>query len=391
MEFLLNQNELAAKLEVTYGVEPSAPAGGDFFRQTSSHVGIVHNQSSQANDQEKDGASASVFTEFLGRVSSNVSIATDLIPSGNASTPTPPDVDQLFEALMGSKAANTAHGTIVSATTTALTLTAGDVAAMGLAVNHMIAVDVSALYGLEVRQVIGIVGEVVTVDRALSAAPAAARTVKGGITYRFDHTVLKSLYLWLFGSGTGYRNAVPGVGLNDLTVGISFADDVPKASLAFAGMGKGEITHAQTRPTPTFAGTPLAPVIGKVWLGATPGCLIASNLHVNNGIELRNNESCSLEPTGLRRVGNNGRYLVEHSLDFVLRDTNLSLYEAGKIHTAIDAIVQFGNTAGKMFAYRLPNWKPRSERYEQDAEVGLRLAGRAYAVAGNDEVTIAFL
>jgi Phage tail tube protein len=390
--FLLNQNELAVAQESTYGVEPAAPVGADFFRQTSSHVGIQHVQGAEANDRERNGTTSSVLTQFRGRKSANVSIETDLIPSGNASTPTAPDIDVLLKAIFGSKRTATANSTLTTgSTTTVINLTTGGVAAMGLAVGDLIGVDVSTTYGIEVREVTSITTDAVTVDRALSAAPASGRAVKGAVTYSLDSAEFISVYLWLFGSGTGYRHAVPGLGLNDFTLGISFAQDVPRASLAFTGMGMGEVDHTQTRPTPTLAGSPLAPITGFAWLGASKACLVAANLHVNNGNELRNNESCTLEASGLRRTGNNGRFLAEMSLDMYLRDTNLTTYANGRTLTAIDALVQLGDTGGSMLAWRMRNWQPRSERYEQDTEVGLRLAGRGFGSSGDDEVKLALL
>lgn len=392
--FLLNQNELAVAKEVTYGTEPGGPGpvAGDFFKHTSTHVGIVPVQGAQPNDRQRDGASASVYGQFLGRKSSTVSIETDLIPSGNASTPTAPDIDVLLEALMGSKRTATANSTTTAgSTTTVVNLTTGGVAAMGLAAGDMVGVNVSTAFGIEVRQVVSIATDAVTVDRALSAAPATGRAVYGAVTYTLDHTAFVSLYLWMFGSGTGYRHAVPGVTINDLALALSFTQDVPMASLTFSGLGKFEVDHTRTRPTPTTAGSPLAPIVGSAWLGTTKACILATNLHINNGLTLRNNESCTLEPSGLRRTDNNARWLAEMTLDAYLTDTNLSLYTAGRTMSDIDALVQLGDTVGQMMAWRMPKWQPRSERFEQDTEVGLRLTGRAYATAENNEVTLAFL
>ncbi len=392
--FLLNENELAVAKESTYGTEPGSPgpAAGDFFKHTSTHVGIVPVQSVQPNDRQRDGASASVYSQFRGRKMSNVSIETDLIPSGNASTPTAPDVDVLFEALMGGKHVASAHSTLTSgSTSTVLKLATGGAAAMGIEVGDLIGVNVSTTYGIEVREVTAINTDDVTVDRALSAAPASGRAVYGGTTYTLDHTAFISLYLWLFGSGTGYRHAVPGVCVQDFTLSLPFTQDVPMASLAFTGMGKFETDHTRSRPTPTTAGTPLAPIVASAWLGTSKACVTATNLRINNGLTLRNNESCTLEPSGLRRTENNARWLVEMGLDAYLTDSNLSLYTAGRTLGAIDTLVQLGDSVGNMFAWRCRNWQPRSERFELDTEVGLRLSGRAFAVAENTEVTVAFL
>lgn len=392
--FLLRENELAVAKEVTYGTRPAAPAAGDFFKQTSSHVSIVGVVNDQARDRDRGQfQDASVYDHELGRRMSNVSIETDLIPSGVVGSPTAPDIDLLLEAAIGSKATAAAHTTTVAgSSTTAVNLALGGVAAAGFVVGSMIGVDVSAAAGIEVRQIVSIATDVVTVDRALSAAPASGRSVYGGTTYRLSEATLTSLYLWLFGSGTGYRYAVPGIGLSEMDFSIGFGDAVPIGKFRFTGGGKFEIAHTDARPTPTTAGVPLAPALGSIWMGATKNCLMSLNLNVKNGIELRNTESCDLQPTGLKRTGNNARYHIEHTAEFYLTDTRITTYNAAMDRTAIDALVQIGNTAGRIFAYRLPAWKPRPERTELDGEVGLRLTGRAYAATAKDtEVTVAFL
>lgn len=392
--FLLRENELAVAEEVAYGTSPAAPAAGDFFKQTSSHVSIVGVVNDQARDRDRGQyQDASVYDHELGRKMSNVSIETELIPSGVAGTPTAPDIDVLLKAVIGSKATRAAHAqTTTGSTTTAVNLDIGDVAASGFVVGDMIAVDVSSQYGIEVRQITGIATDVVTVDRALSAAPATGRAVYGGTTYRLSEASAVSLYLWLFGSGTGYRYAVPGLILPEMDFSIGFGDAVPIGKFRFTGMGKFEVTHTETRPTPTTAGIPLAPALGSIWMGATKNCLTSLNLNVKNGLELRNNESCDLEPTGIKRTGNNARYHIEHTAEFYLTDTRVATYNAAMTRTAIDTLVQIGNEAGKIFAYRLPAWKPRPERTELEGEVGLRLTGRAYAATSKDtEVTVAFL
>lgn len=394
--FLLNENELAIAKETTYGTEPGGgpgPVAGDFFKHTSTHVGIVAVQEAQANDQQRDGASASVSGQFLGRKSSTVSIETDLIPSGVSGTPTAPDIDVLLEALLGSKHTNDAHSTLTSgSTTTDLELTTGGVAAMDLQIGDLIGVDVSSTYGIEVREVVDIDTDTVTVDRALSGAPASGRAVNGGTTYRLDHEAFISAWLWLFASEERARHSVPGLGIQDLVLALAFTQAVPMAKLTFTGVGKFETEHTRTRPTPTTAGSPLAPIVGSAWFGTSKACVLALNLHINNGLALRNNESCTLEPTGLRRTENNARWLVEQSIDVYLTDANLSMYTAGRTMTSVDSIVQLGDTVGQMMAWRCRDWQPRSERFEQETEMGLRLTGRAYDSAlANQEIVLAFL
>lgn len=388
--YLLREDELAVKKETTYATSPGAAAAGDFFKHTSSHVGITHQLEERPRDQDRDNAQASVLTLLTGRESAQVSIEADIIPSGVTGTPTAPDTDVLWEILMGTKNTRTAHTTTVAgSTTTVVNLALGGVAASGIAVGDLIAVDVSASVGLEVRQVTSITGDNVTVDRALSAAPAASRDVRVGTTFLLNQAQLLSAYLWLFNGANKW--AVPGLILQEGDVRFNFADTVPIGRVRFSGLGQTETTHTDTRPTPTTQGTPLVPSVGKVWLGATKYPIISAGFNVKNGLELRNTESDALKPSAVKRTGNNSRYLVEQTIELYLQDTTKSFYDNARTRTVIDAICQMGNAVGKIIAWRTPVWQSRADRTEQDGEVGLNLTGRCFGSAGDDEIRVAFL
>jgi hypothetical protein len=342
-------------------------------------------------DRDRDGNQASVLENFTGRATEQVSVECDLVPSGVAGTPTAPDADLLFKNAIGSRVTRTAHTTLAAAsTTTLLNFTPGGVVASGTAVGDLIAVDVSASFGVEVRRVVSIATDAVTIDRALSAAPAAARSVYVGTKYLPSESDLASLHLFLFNINQ-LRYEAPGVVLNDFSINCNFAEGVPMVKARFAGVGKQEVAHTVTRATPVTAGSPLVPSVGKVWLGTVKHPIVDCSIGFKNGKDLRNNESDGLFPSAVKRTGNASRYVCEQTIQVLATEGasgTQQFYDGGRTRTAIDAIVQLGVAPGRMVAWTTRNWRPRGERTEIDGEVGFRLSGRALGTAGDDEVVL---
>lgn len=396
---LEREHEVGVQVESTYGTDPGAVSAGDIFKCSLAADAIGYRISRYDRDQDRDYQQPSVLSTQAGRKMTEVSIAGDVIPSGNSSTPTPPDMWPLFKHLFGTETTATAHTTTTAGSSgTSLVLTAGGGASSGIAAGDMIAVDVDATYGYEVRQVVSISTDTVTMDRALSTDPATGRTVKVGTTYAFSASALPglSLYLKRFLGGTVRRTAVPGLILPQMELSIDFAADSPIGKVNWTGMGKAEVAHADSRPTPTTAGQPLAPTKGYAYFATTKLCLAGSlSLSVNNGMELRQNESCSLEPTGVKLTGNNSRYMVEMAMQMLATtgDTDTyAIYDAVKAFTTQDVIVQLGVTPGYIVAWRCPAYLPEVDESATDGEVSLSFSGgRCYGSAGDDDVTLAFI
>lgn len=388
--YLERNDELAVAEETAYGTYASAPVGGDFFKHTSSSVSIVPNLEEGYRDRDRDSGQASVIDMFTGREKATIGVECDLIPSGNSGTPTAPDAHALLKAVFGAGATRTAHtATGAGSTGTTLELDTGGGAASGIAVGDLIAVDVSSGLGLEVRRVMGVSTDTVTIDRAFGANPAAGRGVYVGTTYTLSEASLVSLVFWLFNGANKYK--VPGVVLNDFELACNFADGVPMLRAKFNGEGQPEVTHTETRPTPTTAGQPATPAIGKIFFGTTKVPIINASVAVKNGVELRNNESDQLKPTAAKRTGNNARYAVEQSIECYFTSDTKQYFDGSKARSALSTIVQLGQTVGKIVAWEAPNWRPRGERTSQDGEIGLKLSGRCLGVNGDDEVRLAII
>lgn len=385
--------ELFVQAEASYGVSPGALAATDAFKCSAQNP---FKRNIARYDRDKDqGNQASVLSTQKGRESLSWTVTGDVIPSNNASTPTAPDMDPFFEAHFGAKHTGTAHTTLAAGSTASvLELTPGGGAASGIAVGDLIAVDVSATFGLEVRQVTIKATDTITLDRALSAAPAAARAVYLGTTYTLTFANLKSVHLWQYLNGDNFRQKAGGCDVRQMEIGVDFSAAAPVASVTFNGEGIKVETHATAKPTPTTAGEPLIPPEIKAWIGTTEHCVVKANLSSNNGIEQRINTSCSLFPEGLKRTGNAGRYSVSQSIDLLLTTGTVEgYYDAADALTAYDVLVQMGNAVGNIVAWRTPKFIVDDPAPgEADGEVTLPLSGKCYGLTSVDtEVKLAFI
>lgn len=383
--------ELFVQLESVYGTSPGALGAGDAFK---CHAKQPFKRNIARYDRDKDqGNSASVLSYQLGKTSAEWAVEGDLIPSGNAATPTAPDMDPFFEAHFGTKHTGAAHTTLTAgSTSTVLAFTAGGGAATGVQVGDLIAVDVSADFGVEVRQVTVVATDTITVDRALSAAPTSGRAVYIGTTYRLSFADRKSVHLWQYLSGDNFRHKAGGCDVRQLEVACDFTSTTPVATVNVSGGAISVETHSTARPTPTTSGEPLLPSVGKVWIGTALYCVCKANLSSNNGLEQRMSESCSLVPTGLKRTANNGRYSVTQDLDLLLLTGVIEgYYDNETTLTAYDTIVQLGVAPGAMVAWRTPKFVPNPvDTPDVDGEVALTLSGKCYGLTAVDtEVTFA--
>jgi hypothetical protein len=390
--FNTREVELAVQDEATYGTDPGTPAAGDFFKHTS-RLHFTPEIARYFREEDGSVGQGSVLGVQDGRQRCAVRIEVDAIPSGTGTTP--PDIDLLLVNALGSKLTGTANTTTTSGSSgTSLVLTAGGGAASGIVAGMLFAVDVDATYGVEVRRCVSIATDTVTMDAALSADPLTGRDVYVGTTYKASFAAVGSLYLHQF--ITGVKHAIPGLILPEYEISVGYNSDTPVVKQSFGGMGKQEVVHTETRPTPTTAGDPLIPTKGYGFVGATRYCIVQATLRTNNGRALRQNESCSLEPTGVKFTENNGYTSVEEELHMLLStgDTDTSaLYNSAKAAAAtpLSVIVQNGITPGKIVAWNTPKFIPLPERIEMDGEMGVKLAGRCIGTSGDDDVFVAFL
>jgi hypothetical protein len=391
--FLTREDEFSSQPEVTFNTKPGSPAAGDFFKHTTGRGQISRETNAYYRDKDNDFQQASVKNLQIGRQKSKWAIDADLIPSGNAATPTAPDTKNLWKAAMGKVTTLAANSAIAAGSTaTIINLTGGGGAATAIRVGggDLIAVDGGAGVGFEVRRVVSRATDAVTLDRALSGVPTNGATVLCGTTYQFDITQLPSLHFWLWNGVLKYRYG--GAVVMAAEVNVNFDGNTPVVTQKFSGEACPEVANADSRPgSPTTSGLPLLPSVGKVWLGTTKLPITGCGMKIQTGLELRNSESDQLSPTAVKRTGNNARYVVEQTLDGFFRDDYQTFYDAARTLTAIDTIMQLGVLAGNIVAWSCPRWQPRADTPDRGQETGLKLSGRSLGVNGDDEISIAFL
>lgn len=380
-----------AQLEAVWGTSPGALAGTDAFKCKTQYP--FERVKARLDRDQDSGRQPSVTTTQGGRESSTWEIEADLIPSDNATTPTAPDMDPFFHAHFGLKLTGTAHTLTAGASTgTTLNLTVGGGASSGIAIGQLIAISVDDTIGFEVRRVVNIAGDVVTIDRALSANPINGRVVRVGITYKFSQPELKSVHIWEFLDGDNFRHLVGGAVARQMTLACDFASDVPVATTSFNGEGDIIETHATAEPVAVTAGLPLVPPKSYMWIGDDRHCLCKVDVASDNGIELRNNQSCSLTPSGMKRTGNNGHYLVTLTASLLLETGTVEgYYDDASGLTAYSVLVQLGDVAGSIVAFTAPKWVPDVPVEDLDGDVSLGLTGRCYGTAGDDDFYLGFL
>ena len=391
--YLVRNSELAAVAEVTYGTSAGAPTSSSFFKQEGDHSKFMPVREEFFRDGDRDYLRASVIEMATGRGRTTFEIPGRLVPSGNAATPTAPDMGLLYKMLLGAAHTGTANTTTAAGSSgTSIVLTAGGGAASGVAKGDLIAISVSDVVGIEVRQVTNVATDTLAIDRACTTDPAAGRSVYLGTTYSLSESTINSASFWLF-LGAAIRYQMLGGIISEGTIDVNHSANVPEAKVSFKGEGQPLATHSTARPTFTSAGAVLCPDTGKVWIAGTKFNVVQSKLTINNGLQLRSRESDALVPNGAARTANKSRYKVDMDLDMYLTDAveMATLFAGGDSRTARDVMVQLGQTAGKIVAWRTPAFRPKGEWGIQQEELGLKLSGRCLGTNGDDEVAIAFL
>lgn len=389
--FLTRDYTHFVQLETVWATSPGALAGTDAFKSRT-RFPFTRVKARADRSLDADQNQASVLTTQGGRESAEFSYEGDLIPSGNAATPTAPDMDPFFEAHFGLKTAPTANTTVAAASTASIVnWAAGTFATGGWADGQMVAITVDATFGIEVRQIASHATDAVTLDRALSGAPTTGGAIIGMTTYKFSEAQLKSVHLWEFLDGDNFRHKVGGAVPSQLNSECDFTGESPIATVTVSGAGEKIQTGATAIVTTTTAGQPLLPDKSYAWFGTTKLCVTKAGFESNNGIELRSEESCSLFPTGPKRTANDGRYLVTGSISALLTTGTIEGYfDNANVLTAYDVLVQLGATAGKIVAWRAKKFIPDVPVGEVNGEVALDLSGRCYGTTGDDDLVLAF-
>lgn len=381
--FVINDIEIAAQAEVVYDTEPDAPAAGDFSRWRS---GFPFKRVLERldRDQDKDNSS-SVHTTQPGRESSTWELEGAVIPAGT--TPTSPDAFEFYKAHMGSQHTMTTNTTLAASSAgTVINFTSGGVSASGIQVGDLFAIDVSTAVGVEVRVAAALPGaDTVHASLAFSADPATGRTVYGSSTFALLRSAEGTLQIYEWMSGNNFREKVGGAIVSDMEISCDFTGGASEAMVKFSGAAARITAHTNSKPTPTVAGQPLVIDAAYVWVGSNKLCLTSFSLKSNNGLALRNNESCSMYPTGTKRTENNGRYNITLEMEMLLTTSTVSdIFDNADALTGYTIQIQLGKTAGKILGIYAPKFVPDAEITEVDGQSAIKVTGRLYGNGTDD-------
>lgn len=367
--------KLFVKEQADY-VTPAVLAAGDALRHLD--VGFSYNLNRQ-NSLEKKGTPG-----LTNRFSRHIEAAFDLknaylSPSGTLKTA--PEAKAIIKNGMGAEVVGTLTTTATGAgTATTFTLAS----TVGLAVDEFVFVRRAANAGrVEPRRVTAIVGSDITVSPALGAAPAAADTVKSGVTYKLANDLPKVLTAARYLPDVSFE--LHSVAISKLGFMLSGNDEV---RFKAQGPAMEQIRPAQAQPGAfTTVGQPVTGIVGAVLLNGVAYRVTSIDAEIDNAIELVND---SLGTDRAEDFYRNGRRDITLALNARVTD-DASLYALAETAGDGTLLAHVGNTEGRVIAI----YAPRAEFDipdvpDDDGAIRWSFKGVAKETNGNDELFVAF-
>lgn len=379
-----------AEVEASYGDATATPSGTDAFRSRARTLGFKEKTSRLDRDQDSD-RSASVHSAVLGRREASFEYPMALAPSGVTGTPTAPDWGEFARAHFGTQRIGVGHSTCTTgSTTTVIAGSSGAGAALGVAVGDFLAFVTTA--GIEARQVTVVATDTFTVSPALTSAPANGSAIYAAVTYKLSKNTLLSMIGYGYLDGD-FEHMCPGMAVADMEISYDLNGDAPEPMLKFSGPAQRVEILGTSLPSPTLqTNRGIGPAPAYIWIDGTKTCVTKMALKSNNGMQLINDGSCNLYPSGIVRTGNDGRYLINFEFEVVLVGSTVEdYYDNARTLTAHDLTVQVGSslTTG-ICAFRLPKHIPEADQSDVNNKVAIKLGGRAYGNGTDDtEITMA--
>lgn len=297
-----------------------------------------------------------------------------------------PEIDPLLEAALGSVVDASAVDTTFSGTPTTTT---GSVDAVGaLAKGDAVLIGTSHTDSPHVRILTAVSGSDLTWAPALPAAPVAADTCKGGLTYKLTTDLAVSLTIAHYVGAM--KRELLGVGIDQLTVTID-ANEEPRISAA--GPAASQLSGtAQAKPASftSVGGNPPSGLIGELVIDGTAYLFKTLEVAITNALVVRNQEYGVNTPTEVYRQG---RREISLSLE-TFAETEATLYDKAEAGTNVTLLKQTGRTEGNIVAVYCPRVEfTVPEQDDPDEEVNWSFSGVALESADgqNDELTIAIM
>lgn len=378
-----------AKVESSFAA--SAATGGEALAGTDGirHLELSLSSKKNREDSPEKRGTPDVQQRLPRRQTTNWNLSSIMWePSGTLGTIS--NTGKFIKAGFGSNHVLSLTTTVAAApapTATGCDLTS----AAGVQVGDVIVFTVGSGARREVTRVKTVAASSITYD-ALSAAPDAPGSAVVGITYNLANNITESLSIYKYYNAGNFKQAAFGSVVNQLQMNFDGTREVllalqgPAARYADSSTGGGTI---QAKPgTHVTVGSPASGLIGNFYVDGNAFLVIASQVTVDNAIELRNKELGTQWASGI--AGRGALRKVNVSVTFYLEDTRLIGYANSITQGVLRVIV--GQTNGSMVAAVLP--KVEFEIPDVGNEIGpkeITVEGTALATSGNDQVFLAEL
>lgn len=307
-----------------------------------------------------------------------------LRPSGAIKTI--PECAKILEHGLGSVVVGTLTTTVLGTPTpTATVFTLASAA--GLAVGEFVLIHLAAgtAPGNYARVVTNIATAEITISPALPYAPAAADTVKTGVTYKLATNIAKSLSLARYLPDISF--VTKGGVVNELTI---TANNNEEIRLSATGPAREQVQPAPALPGfTTVGGNPPSGLVGGLLINGTAYPFMTGAIKLANNLELRNEEFGTDRPQGYYR---NGFRAVTFSLEARVTDS-MTVYALAEVGSNFELHLQTGLTEGNIVAVRAPvcQFEQTPDTPDDNGALAWSYAGVCLETTGNDEFAIGLL
>ena len=267
---------------------------------------------------------------------------------------------------------------------------------------HGLVVNQAISSGGEIRFVTNVVDPVtVTTNAPFSTAPQPGGTLTPTVTF-FPGDSLPSCSLFDYWSpATALQRVICGAGIDEF----SLEANGDYQEFHFAGMaqdlidsasfstGAGQLTAFPSEPAYTPIDYSIVPGnLGQIWMGVEPNryaTVTQAALRLQNDLEARANEFGSQVPQfispGIRTVTFDFRLFEQDNT------ATMELYQAARQQTAVQIMLQLGQTTGQLFGAYMQSVVPQVPELDDSQRlVQWKVSGSRARGTSNDELVVAF-
>ena len=365
-------------------LEPSAYGTAAVLAATDAvrhlNLKLDQNPRNRVNSPERHAHPSQLY-RFTRRKTAEWMVSGIFYPSGTLNTL--PDHDPILQTVFGART-NVTLSTTVSAAPAPTTTVFTVASAAGLAVGDAVLVNATS-GGRQVRFITAIAGAALTVDPALSAAPASGDSVKGCITYKLATALLANGSLNLAHYLTSMSWEIKGGAPESFKITFESNDEIMWEA---SGPAKNRVRPAQTDPTTftTVGTTPPSGLTGYLRIGAAAEEFLKASFELKNGIELDNIAFGTADSQAMYRAK---KREVECEFDTMVSD-DITILDLAENTTDTVGLVQCGLTEGSIVAAYSPKIELETPDDPNDDETMQHsYKGICKGTTGNDEFYLA--